>query len=69
MKIKNVKAIAAHRGMTLKELGQKTGTHSATFRNWASGRYGANYDKLYRVAKELGCTVGQLVGEEKYIVG
>lgn len=51
-------------GMTLEQLAEKVGVTFGAVSQWELGRINPRAELLPRIAAALGCTVGNLYGEE-----
>ena len=59
----NLKAIRKARGMSQDDLGGLLGVTRQTVYNWENGQAWPSAEMLPRIAKALGCSIGELFGE------
>ena len=68
MKTDNIFSLLSDRGISLKELSEKTGISSGNISDWKSGRSTPKTDALVKISRFLGVSVDYLVhGPSKYL--
>ena len=62
IRINNIKALRKARGMTASELAKRTGIHPMVLSRYETGKRMPKADTAAKIAKELGCTIEDLLG-------
>lgn len=60
-----IKDLRTAKGIPQREFGEALGVDRTTVAKWETGKAAPRADMLPRIAKLLGCTVGDLFGEGK----
>lgn len=63
--MKNLRKIRRARDMTQQDLARKLGVTQATVALWESGKTNPTVPMLPRIAKELNCTIDELISEKE----
>ena len=59
----NYEKILKERGKTSYQVAKGTGIPTSTFSDWKNGKSKPKVDKLIKIAKFLGCSLGELLSE------
>jgi len=60
----NLKALREQRGLSVRKLGELAGVHYVSIVKMETGRLDPRQSTLLRVAKALGVTVSELIGDQ-----